>query len=96
MHGSDEHAEIEMAPFAAGHEAGEYEGLIAIAGPGDWTLQVHLIVDGHALEIAFPLHVASAQTGRNILLSYLAVNVVIVGMAAIVKFRPAAVQPIGD
>jgi hypothetical protein len=87
---SDEHDEMEMVAFTAGHEAGEYEGEIVIAGSGEWTIQVHLTVEDHLIEFDFPLHLAGAQAGKNILLGFFTINAVILVTAATLKLKPAA------
>jgi YHS domain-containing protein len=84
---ADEHEEMKMIIFAAGHEAGEYQGDISVAGTGEWALRVHLTVEDRLIEFNFPFHVDGAQTGSNILLGYLAVNAVILGAAAVFKFK---------
>ena len=85
----DEHDE--MMVFTAGHEAGEYEGEIVVAGSGEWAIRVHVMVDGHLIEFDFPIHVAGAQsTGKNILLGFFAINAVILGTAFAMKFKSAA------
>jgi hypothetical protein len=85
----DEHDEMGMVAFTAGHEAGEYAGEIAIAGAGEWTIRVHLTVENHLVEFDFPIHVAGSQAGSNILLGFFAINVVILGSAATLKLKPA-------
>jgi hypothetical protein len=85
-----EHDEMEIVTFTAGHEEGEYAGEIVVADSGEWTLQVHLAVAGHLVEFDFPLHIASSQAGKNILLGFFAINAVILGTAATLKLKPAA------
>ena len=77
----DEHDEMGMVAFAAGHEAGEYEGEMVVTGPGEWMIRVHLTVDNRLIEFDFPLHVAGPQAGSNILLGFFAINAVILGAA---------------
>jgi len=85
----DEHDE--MMAFTAGHEAGEYEGEIVVAGSGEWAIRVHVMVDDHLIEFDFPIHVAGAQsTGKNILLGFFAINAVILVTAFTMKFKSAA------
>jgi hypothetical protein len=86
---ADEHDE--MMAFTAGHEAGEYEGEIVVAGSGEWAIRVHVTVDDHLIEFDFPVHVAGAQsTGKNILLGFFAINAGILGIAFTMKFKSAA------
>jgi hypothetical protein len=91
---SGDHDDVGMVALAPGHEAGEYEGMINIAGSGEQTIRVHLTLDddgdAHVIEFDFPVQVPNSDTGRNILLSFFAINVVILGTAAVVKFKPAA------
>lgn len=87
---SNEHDEMGMVAFTAGHEDGEFEGEIVVADSGEWTLQVHLTVEEHLIEFDFPLHIASSQAGKNILLGFFAINAVILGTAATLKLKPAA------
>ena len=87
---SDEHDEVEMTAFAAGHEAGEYEGEIAIAGAGEWAIWVHLTVEDHLVKFDFPVHMTGPQTGKNILLGFFTINAVIVGTAVTLKLKSAA------
>ena len=89
---SSEHDDMGMVAFTAGHEDGEYAGEIVVADSGEWSIQVHLIVEEHRVVFYFPLHVANSQAGRNILLGFLAINAVILGTAATLKLKPAAVQ----
>lgn len=84
----DEHDE--MTVFTSGHEAGEYEGEIMVAVSGEWAIRVHVTVDGHLIEYIFPLHVASPQAGKNVLLGFLTVNAVILGAAFTMKFKSVA------
>jgi hypothetical protein len=85
----DEHDEMGMVAFTAGHEAGEYEGAIVVTDAGEWTIQVHLTVEDHLVEFDFPIHVAGSQAGSNILLGFFAINAVILGSAATLKLKPA-------
>jgi hypothetical protein len=85
----DGHNEMGMVAFAAGHEAGEYEGEIVVTGAGEWTIRVHLTVENRLIEFDFPLHVAGSQAGSKILLGFFAINAVILGTAATLKLKPA-------
>jgi hypothetical protein len=86
----DEHGEMDMVVFAAGHEAGGYAGEIDVAGSGEWMIRVHLTVEEHLVEFDFPLHVTGSQAGKSILLGFFAINAVLLGTAATLKFKPSA------
>ena len=85
---------LEMVAFTAGHEAGEYKGVIDVTGHGEWTVRVHIALeDNHLIKLDFPFHLAEAQTsGRNILLGFLSINAAILGTAFTLKLKSKPVS----
>ena len=71
---ANEHDEMGMVAFTAGHEAGEYEGEIVVAGSGEWIIRVHLTVEGTWSNSNFPSMWPALQAGKNILLGFFAIN----------------------
>lgn len=85
---STAHDKMVMTSLKAGHESGEYAGEIAIESPGHCIVRVHLTVQGKLTEVDFPLNIVQPQNGTGILLSFFAVNVVIIAAAVVLKPKP--------
>lgn len=93
---STAHDKMIMTSLKAGLESGEYAGEIAIESSGRYSIRVHLTVQGKLTEVDFPLNIVQPQNGSGILLSFFAVNVVILTAAVILKpKRVSAVLPKG-
>ena len=75
-------------------EAGEYAGAITFLQAGPATLTVHLTINGASLEAQFPLEVARSSSVYAILAGFLALNVTIIGSAAILKRKNAPASSI--
>lgn len=85
---SGAHDEMEMVRLEDGHESGKYAGEITIDQAGDYTVRVHLAINGELMEVDFPLSVASSQRGAGILAGFFAVNTAIIAAALVIKYRP--------
>ena len=70
--------------------AGEYAGVILFPAAGHWMLNVHLSLNGQALDAGFPLDVAGNSAGMVILGSFAGLNVVLIGAAAVTKRKPVS------
>ncbi len=84
------HDQMGMVALVAGHESGQYEGLIAIESDGELTMRVHLTVAGKLMEVDVPIHVAKLNTGVIVLGSFLAVNVALIAAAVVMKPKPVS------
>ena len=78
-------AEQSITLLEAGEEAGEYTGAITFEQAGHATLTVHLTINGASLEAQFPLEVARSGSVYAMLAGFLALNVTVIGSAAILK-----------
>lgn len=83
------HGEIRAVPLQAAHEDGEYAGEIHVEKAGEWVISVHLIIQGEAMEVDFPVTVKT-KSNMGILAGFAGVNVLILIAAAIFKSKSAA------
>lgn len=86
---ADPHEEMEMIVLEAGHEGGEYTGIITIPDSGEWDVRVHLTVASELTEIEFPLTIERSFTGAGFLTGFALLNAVILFVAAIFKSNRA-------
>jgi hypothetical protein len=84
---STAHDKMGMTTLEAGHESGEYAGEILIEASGLCIIRVHLTVQGELTEVDFPVNAAQPQNGTGILIGFLALNVVIIAIAVILKHK---------
>ena len=82
---SDAHDEMEMVKLEESHQSGDYTGEIAINSAGDWTILVHMTIQGEFIEVDFPLSIARSQSSLGILASFFALNTVIILAAIVLK-----------
>jgi len=80
----------------AGHEPGEYHGVIELPKTGDSKLSVHFQVEDAANMVIFPLEISSGFSKAGILVGFISVNIAAIVTAAILK-RKSTSSPIeGD
>lgn len=82
----------EMQAFAlepSHHEEGEYSGAMHIESSGDWTITVHLTVEGESMEVEFPVMIKSGVR-NTILTTFAGINLFILIVAAALKSKSAS------
>jgi len=92
-HGSeDEHGEpaIQEIVLEAGHETGEYEGVICLNRSGNWTFHVQFKVDGQLNEVELPVTVKGIDAKYGILAGFFGINATVLSAAAISKRKSIA------
>ena len=89
---SSEHDQMGMIALEPGHEAGEYEGDLAIESEGELVVRAHITIQGELMEVDFPLHVAKSNTGAVVLSTFGIINAVILGAAFVIKQKSGSVK----
>ena len=89
---SAEHDAMGMTALEAGHEAGEYEGELAIESDGDLIVRAHITIHDEQMEIDFPLHVEKSSAGSIVLSVFAAINTVIIGAAFVLKQKSGSAK----
>ncbi len=97
-HGNDAAADAHGAPalvtLEPGEEAGEYIGEIVIPEAGAWVVQARLTLAGMPMVVDFPITVTAPRSGLGVGAGFATVNVVILGVAAVLRQRqPPKVKP---
>lgn len=90
----DAHGEETLsAILEPSNEAGEYAGEMHFEKSGAWMFNVHITVNGETTEVEFPLEIARQLIlNYAILTGFIAINIIVVIMAAVLKRQPVAVH----
>lgn len=74
-----------LVALEAGHESGEYSGVLHFERSGDWKVVIHFAVEDELLEVEFPVSVAGTVSKYGVLAGIFSLNVAIVSTAALLK-----------
>ncbi len=80
--------ETQRTRLAAGDKAGEYTGKITFSTAGHWMLSANIKQNDEMLVADFPLDVPASSAGLMVLSGFAGFNIVIIGVAALMKRRP--------
>ncbi len=86
-HTTDAHGAPTLVTLEPGEEAGEYTGEIVIPEAGAWVVQARLTLAGMPMVVDFPITVAAPRSGLGVGAGFATVNVVILGVAAVLRQR---------
>lgn len=90
---TEAHSDAGPLTLEPGEKSGEYTGEIVIPQAGSWIIRAHLTIDDLPMEVDFPVTVAPTRNGWAILTGFIAVNVVILGAAAVLRPRKLVKTP---